>query len=327
MAIGKYDFVPSPLVWEPESLDEAWRLKRSLGKESIYVSGSTLLRTQWESGLAPMPKHMISLAGLPELRGVNLEEGGLRIGAAVTLGECVKHPLLQERCGLLAEATAQIAAPSIRSIATLGGNVFSRVGDAIPALLAAEAMLELYEAGLRVIFPLEDFLQGVPGFAGSRSDPASQQPEGQGENALLVGIRLKEPTGCSNAAESASAFVGGRAVYFYQKVGRRESFTPSLVTVAACGRLGADGKLQRLRIAAGGGSGTAMRLRQTESLLEGRAPEGGLMTRAYEAVREELVTYTDALATESYRKTTAAGALAAWLWQLMREAGRKGESL
>ena len=51
-----------------------------------------------------------------------------------------------------------------------------------------------------------------------------------------------------------------REVSFYRKLGRRETFSASLVTVALYGEIDLDNRWTKIAIAAGGGSGMAMRL-------------------------------------------------------------------
>ncbi|WKL02317.1 hypothetical protein Q0F98_39905 [Paenibacillus amylolyticus] len=60
-----------------------------------------------------------------------------------------------------------------------------------------------------------------------------------------------------------------REVSFYRKLGRRETFSASLVTVALYGEIDSDNRWTKIAIAAGGGSGMAMRLLESEQQLLG----------------------------------------------------------
>jgi xanthine dehydrogenase YagS FAD-binding subunit len=54
------------------------------------------------------------------------DEGGVRIGALVTLTQIATHPLLRQRYTALADAVGSSASPQIRHVATLGGNLLQR---------------------------------------------------------------------------------------------------------------------------------------------------------------------------------------------------------
>ncbi|KAF4326192.1 hypothetical protein G195_000243 [Phytophthora kernoviae 00238/432] len=96
-----------------------------------------------------------------------------------------------------------------------------------------------------------------------------------------------------------------REISFYRKLGRREAFTASLVTIAFHGEVGTDGRWNKIAIAAGGGSGMAMRLPESEKLLLGSEVSIMQAPALAAAVMSEFVTYRDAFATEQYRKQTA----------------------
>jgi CO/xanthine dehydrogenase FAD-binding subunit len=130
-----------PSVWEPDSAEAAWRLLQTLGSNSRLVAGGTWLRTQWESGISAMPHHLISIASISEMTSIQKLDNWISIGAGATLQDCKKHVILQAEFPHLIEAIRCIAAPSIRNMATLGGNILTAVGDSIPALLVIGAEL------------------------------------------------------------------------------------------------------------------------------------------------------------------------------------------
>jgi xanthine dehydrogenase YagS FAD-binding subunit len=69
----------------------------------------------------------VSVSALSELRGIHeTSDGGLRLGALVTLSELAKSPLVTERYPLLARAAASAASPQLRNQGTLGGNLCQR---------------------------------------------------------------------------------------------------------------------------------------------------------------------------------------------------------
>ncbi|SEB52225.1 FAD binding domain-containing protein [Paenibacillus sp. GP183] len=291
MALSNESYAPAPSVWEPDSIGEAWRLQQMLGLGSKFISGGTLLRTQWESGISEMPHHLISVAAIAEMSAIQIKADEAVIGAAVSLSECAKHPHIQAEFAHLVQAIRSIAAPSIRNMATLGGNIISAVGDSIPALLVSGAVLNWYGGSSRQTELLQDWVYAI-------SQPGYQ------EKRLLISVSLPQ----------MSSERLGRYVSFYQKIGRREAFTPSIVTTAFQGWIHADGGLADFHIAAGGGSSYCLRLTQSEALLNGSRLTPNLLQQLQQAVQEQMIAYSDPFASAAYRKKTAANLISSGLW-------------
>ena len=113
-AIQNKALIPSGL-YQPHSLHEAWELKSALGDSAMYVSGGTLLRTQWEAGTVPMPKQLIDLRKIAGLGNISLTEFHLTLGALSLLSQCRKNELLLAAAPAVQEAVRCIAAPSVRN--------------------------------------------------------------------------------------------------------------------------------------------------------------------------------------------------------------------
>jgi len=69
---------------------------------------------------------LVSLQPLDGLRGIELADGGLSIGALTTLRELGSNALVLERFPALAHAANDAATPQIRAVATVGGNLCQR---------------------------------------------------------------------------------------------------------------------------------------------------------------------------------------------------------
>jgi xanthine dehydrogenase C subunit len=278
-----------PSVWEPDSLNAAWELYEKFGLGSRFVAGGTWLRTQWESGNTLMPDHLISLAAISEMSGVRAGENSISIGAGTTLNELRRNLLVQKEFPHLVEAIRCIAAPSIRNMATIGGNILSFVGDSLPALLVIGAELNWFDGVKHSSELLQDWLS-TKTKAGFHT-----------EKRILVSIQLP--------------LMQGRNLTYYHKVGRREAFTPSLLTVAYQGCVNAAGRLSDFRIAAGGGGAIGMRLTLAEGLLNGNPYSAALLHKLQTLIREQMMTYSDAFASAPYRQNTAANLISAALWK------------
>lgn len=303
MVMPAYGSGAQPTVWQPVNLDELQALKNKLSEKYCYAAGATLLRTQWEGGLVPVPENIISLARIQGASGVYVDGEELVIGALTRLSHCATDVLLQQ-LPLLQSAMNAIAAPSIRNMATIGGNIVSGVGDSIPALLVYDAQLYWMTDNGMEMRSLSSWLNG--GREGSRN-----------LNDVLVAIRIPlKNTSLPDANNERT--LATREISFYRKLGRRETFTASLVTIAFHGEVGADGRWDKIAIAAGGGSGVAMRLPESEKLLLGVETSVMQASSLAGAVIAEFETYSDAFATEQYRKQTAGNMLGAGLWEALR---------
>jgi len=73
------------------------------------------------------PSRVVDLRAAKGLDEIAIEpDGGLRIGAAVTLAKVAAHATIAKTYPALAEACGSAASPQIRNVATIGGNVLQR---------------------------------------------------------------------------------------------------------------------------------------------------------------------------------------------------------
>jgi xanthine dehydrogenase YagS FAD-binding subunit len=110
---------------EPTSLDEVVRLLAAgQGQTRLIAGGSDLLGELKDDVV--LYERLVSLAAIDELRHIRAEEGGLRLGALVTVAQLEYDPRLGGPYRLLAEAARSVATPEIRAQGTLGGNLCQR---------------------------------------------------------------------------------------------------------------------------------------------------------------------------------------------------------
>lgn len=71
------------------------------------------------------PPVLVSLAAVESLRSIAVDDDNraLVIGTGVTLSALAEHPLVREHAPSLAAAAGLVASPTIRNMATLGGNI------------------------------------------------------------------------------------------------------------------------------------------------------------------------------------------------------------
>jgi CO/xanthine dehydrogenase FAD-binding subunit len=108
------------------------------------------------------PPALLDLTRVPELREWSIDDGRVRLGAGVTYARVIDE--LGGALPGLAMAARTIGSPQIRNRGTVGGNLgaASPAGDSHPALLAADAVVEVASAarGVRQV-PAAEFYTGV----------------------------------------------------------------------------------------------------------------------------------------------------------------------
>lgn len=115
--------LPAHEYLRPASLDEALHLLReSRGRARVIAGGTDLVFNM--RGMLETPARVVSIRGLPELRGVaTLADGSLRLGAGERLADLACHPDIGSRYPALAAAIQSVASLHVRNMATLGGNL------------------------------------------------------------------------------------------------------------------------------------------------------------------------------------------------------------
>jgi carbon-monoxide dehydrogenase medium subunit len=106
----------------PASLAEALSLLVQHGDGAKLLAGGQSLVPALNLRLLA-PEILIDLNHLPELQGLTLERGHLRIGALTRHAEVEHSALIRAHAPLLADAVRHVAHPAIRTRGTMGGNL------------------------------------------------------------------------------------------------------------------------------------------------------------------------------------------------------------
>lgn len=262
----------------PATLEEA--LASLAETRAEILAGGTDLWPKWSSG-QPRPERVLSLHRLGALRGIALEAGVLRIGAACTHSELARSEAVRRACPALAEAALTVGAIQIQNQGTIGGNLAnaSPAADLPPPLVAAGAEVELASArgGTRWL-PLDAFYLGYRRTA-------------RREDELLTEVRL--PALPAGARER------------FRKVGTRRAQSIAKVAVAGRIALAADGTIARAGIALGSVGPTVVRLAALEAWLCGRAPDAETARAAEARARAAVQPIDDLRSSADYRRHVA----------------------
>ncbi len=140
----------------PESLDAAVGLLAGATGLARVLAGGTDLLVQLRAGTVE-PDLVVDVKKIPEMRRITPEDGGFRIGAAVSGAELGEHAGLKRLWPGVVEAVELIGSTQIQGRATMVGNMCnaSPAADSVPALIAAGASASIVGPGGRREVPVE----------------------------------------------------------------------------------------------------------------------------------------------------------------------------
>ncbi len=265
----------------PTSVDETVALAREHQGRFDYLAGGTDLLPNYKMHLNLRP-HLVALEDVGELRGHSLE----RLGAMARLADLERDAELARAWPALGDAVREVATPLVRASGTVGGNLLVETrcfffnqsyfwraslgfclkadgdrchvvpqkttcyatfsGDLAPALLVADAEVELAGPNGRRTIPLEQLYDAT-------GDGIRRLTLAPGE--LLVAVRLP------------SSARGRRGRYLKLRV--RPAYDFPELGVAVAGRWSDDGRVEELRLAVGGADPRPRRFDELTRPLEG----------------------------------------------------------
>src|SRR5262245_7493263 len=217
----------------------------------------------------------LDIWNIPELRGVNISESHVTLGALTTYTEVHSNDVLRQEFPMLCQAASETGGLAIQNRGTLGGNIVnaSPAADSPPALLAYDAELELTcTAGTRWV-PYYIFHTGY-----KQMDLRT--------NELLTRIRLPRPT--------------QDVRHYYRKVGTRKAQAISKVCFAGTARLSGN-RLDDVRLAFGSVAPIPLRCLKTEDKLRGHQIDQSLIDEATAELSLEITPIDDIRSTQNYR--------------------------
>lgn len=109
----------------PSSVQQAVGLLSGTWGDSEILAGGTDLLGRMKDYVST-PKRVVNIKNLPGLHAISRENGGVRIGALVTLDRIMDASDIRQNYPALAQSVAEAASPQIRNMATIGGNLCQR---------------------------------------------------------------------------------------------------------------------------------------------------------------------------------------------------------
>ena len=282
-------FIPNYQLTTPSSLADALALLK--GEPGLWkpFAGGTDLMVLLEAGKLPH-RNYINIWSLKELRGIEVTDSHITLGALTTYTEVQSHPVLQSEFPMLCQAASETGGLAIQNRGTIGGNIVnaSPAADSPPALLAYDAEIELISTDGSRWLAYNNFHTGYKQML-------------IGPNELLARIRIPRNT--------------RNATHYYRKVGTRKAQAISKVCLSALAKLHSD-QISDCRIALGSVAPIVIRCVQTEDALRGQKPDTDTIKSACATLSQEISPIDDIRSTADYRLQVAKNLLTDFLLTL-----------
>ena len=244
---------PSFEYLTPSNIPDAVALLQKHGDEAKILAGGHSLIPAMRLRLAE-PGYLIDISGIGGLDYIQEESGQLRIGAMTCEAALEESEIVQRKVPLLLDTAKMIADPSVRNMATVGGNLAH--GDpandhpatmlALRASVIAEGPNGTREIKIDNFFP--DF------FTTALS-----------EDEILTEIRIPTPPSAS----------GGAYLKIERKVGDYAA-----AAVACQLNIDSSGSIENIGLGLTNVGSTPIRASSAEELLKGKKPDENMLAEA-----------------------------------------------
>lgn len=266
----------------PDSFEKLFEILKNTSMNVKFLAGGSDFVPRLSLEREQIPKEnqndllIINLSDL-KLNLITESDDEITIGATATLSDIIKNDIIKREFPVLAETIKEIAGFSVRSIATIGGNIMnaSPAADSVPVLMVLDAEFVLKgPKGLKRVNS-KDFFTG-PGKTIAK------------ENEVLTEVVIKKQKGNSS----------------FEKLGRRKAETLSIVNAAVY--IEKENNICKVaRIAVGSVAPTVLRCTDIEQYLEGKELTDENIKHAVEKVVEAICPIDDIRASAWYRNKVA----------------------
>ena len=250
-------------------------------KVKVVAGGTDLLADLKFATASHAPQVVVDISRADDLRGIQMTDQGLRIGALVTHTEIMRSPIIREQLPALQDAAHTIGAIQTRNLGTLGGNLVTAVPsmDSGPTLVALDAIVTVAGPDGRRQMPLAEF------FVGPRKTILKSDE-------LLVEIIIPKEN-------------VGKPTHFL-KFGLRKGQALALVNVAASFWVGDGSTFKAPRVALGAVAPKVIHAASAESYLEGTPITPEAMAEAGKLAVNDAKPINDFRASAAYRRDLVA---------------------
>ncbi len=263
----------------PATVEEATHLLANADGTARILAGGTDVLVQLRLGLVK-PDLVVDIKNIEGMRSIVAEDGGYRIGAAVSGAEMGEHEGLVALWPGVVEAMELVGSTQVQGRATLAGNLCnaSPAADSVPAMIAANAIAT------------------VEGPLGLRLLPVEEVPAGPGKTTLSKGEIITSIFLPARPKRSGDAYL------------RFIPRTEMDIAVSSAGvslSLDADGTIETARVAIGAVAPTALPVEEAGAALIGTRLDDKAVETMTEAVRAACNPISDKRGTAEFRTKTA----------------------
>lgn len=264
---------------KPETFDAAAAVLAAEAGVARILTGGTDVLVMLKAEVVE-PDLMVDLKHLPGMREIVQEDGGFRIGAAVTAAEMGEYKALKAAWPGVVEGAELIGSTQVQNRATMAGNLCtaSPAADSVPAMVTANAVARLH------------------GPEGVRDLPVVDIPTGPGKTALAKGEFI------------TSIFLPARPDHAgdaYLRFTPRTEMDIAVSSAAVSLALDADGTVTEARVALGAVAPTVRLVPDAAAALIGSKLDDDAITALVAAAQAACSPITDKRGTIEFRTTTA----------------------
>ena len=264
----------------PLNLKEALSFLWEKGEDTKIIAGGTDVMVDLRSdGLDK--KYLLDISRLEELKGIELNNKELSVGAGVTLSEIYSSEILESNALALKKSAKNFASKQIRNIATIGGNVAhsSPCGDTVPALVVHGAKaLVADKKGTRLISMEEMATKAYMSCLSPRQ--------------ILVKFIL---------TPYQDGFTD------FQKIGRRRELAVSRISMAVFVKKDKDGRISFFKVGLGACTPTPCKMESVEAFLTGKVPTEELIWEAGGILAKNMIEITGRRSSAIYKEPAVQG--------------------
>ena len=178
-------------IQTPRDLNDLLWLHSEFPDAYLMAGGTAMMSRR---GLDPAPEHIIDLAGVTELSRISRTERWLEIGATLPMSRILSvgpHVIP----AALHSALSGVAGPSVRNLATLGGNLCLAIptSDSLAPLFALDCRVEVRSTNGSRWLELQDFLpaRGSPALGPAQVMTRIRVPAGAWDHQVFRKIAPK----------------------------------------------------------------------------------------------------------------------------------------
>ncbi len=260
---------------KPSSLPDLFDRLQNYEGRKFFLAGGSDINIQIKNRMI-RDEPIFYINHLDELRGIQVVDDTVIIGALTSYADIISSPILKEKLPFFRNSLKLFASPLLQSVATIGGNIAnsSPTADILPLLLVLDAEVRLLTRSKLRFIPINEFYTGYKEYV-------------MKTNEIIGSVHIN-----IDAEKNWLAY--------YRKVGSRQSLTIAKLALAGIMKL-KENSITAIKIAAGALNEYPRRLTTTENYLKSKRKEDIADKELKEVLTEDITPITDLRSDKNYR--------------------------